>query len=142
MAAWNAAKSRRTHPDTRPQGSPAGVPVSRVPGPRATSAARTIAPALPDDRKNRILGDRTVVCPRCGFARRYLAGTTSVDDDTCPDCGTPLVKECRACGEPLESAMQVDCRACGAPLRDPELFGVPIRRKPEPKRAAPLFDDD
>ena len=38
--------------------------------------------------------------------------------------------------------MQVDCRACGTPLRDPELFGVPIRRKPEPKRAAPVFDDD
>jgi hypothetical protein len=82
---------------------------------------------MPDDRKNRILGDRTVVCPRCGFARRYLIGTTAVDDDTCPDCGTPFVKE---------------CRACGAPLRDPELFGVPIRRKPEPKRAAPVFDDD
>ena len=101
-----------------------------------------MGPAMPDDRKNRILGDATVVCPRCGFARRYLVGTSTVDDEACPDCGTPLVKECRACGEPLESAMQVDCRACGAPLRDAELFGVPIRRKPEPKRAAPVFDDD
>ena len=29
---------------------------------------------MPDDRKNRILGDRTVICPRLRFARRYLMG--------------------------------------------------------------------
>lgn len=91
---------------------------------------------MPDDRKNRILGDATVLCPRCGFVQRYLMGTTTVEAAACPDCGTTLLHECPACHAPLESAMQVDCRACGEPLRDGELFGVPIRRKPEPRRAA------
>ena len=68
MAAWNAAKSRRTHPDTTPLGSPAEAAVSRVPGLRTTSPGRRMGLAMPDDRKNRILGDATVVCPRCGFA--------------------------------------------------------------------------
>ena len=98
---------------------------------------------MPDDRKNRILGDAHGRLPalriRPPLPRRDLDGGRRRRART---AAPPLVKECRACGEPLESAMQVDCRACGAPLRDAELFGVPIRRKPEPKRAAPVFDDD
>ncbi len=87
-----------------------------------------------DSRKSRILGDRCAICPRCGFGRRYLVGVTDVDDPACPDCGTHLVVDCRACGETIESVMQVECRACGAPLRPAELFGGPIRRKAEPPR--------
>lgn len=51
--------------------------------------------------------------------------------ETCPSCGGPVVTACGACGAPIESLMGVTCRACGEPLRDPELFGVEIRRKPE-----------
>ena len=79
-----------------------------------------------DPRKNRILGDRCAICPHCGYGRRYLVGVTMPDDDKCPDCGTVLV---------------VDCAACGEPLRPAELFGVPIRRKAEPP-ATPVVDND
>jgi predicted amidophosphoribosyltransferase len=51
--------------------------------------------------------------------------------ETCPSCGGPVVTACGACGAPIESLMGVTCRACGEPLREPELFGVEIRRKPE-----------
>ena len=51
-----------------------------------------------------------------------------------------LVVECPACGETIESVMQVDCRACGTPLSPAELFGTTIRRKAEPART-PLADD-
>ena len=51
--------------------------------------------------------------------------------DTCPNCGGVVLTSCSACGAPIESLMGVTCRACGKPLREPELFGVEIRRKPE-----------
>jgi predicted RNA-binding Zn-ribbon protein involved in translation (DUF1610 family) len=94
-----------------------------------------------DPRKNRILGDRCAICPRCGYGRRYLVGVTMPADAACPDCGTLLVVECSACGETIESVMQVDCRACGVPLRPGELFGTTIRRKAEPP-ATPIADND
>jgi hypothetical protein len=37
--------------------------------------------------------------------------------------------------------MGIGCRECGAPLRDPELFGVEIRRKPEKGAARQLVVD-
>jgi len=52
-----------------------------------------------------------------------------------------MVVACTACGETIESVMQVDCRACGAPLRPAELFGTVIRRKAEPP-ATPIADND
>ena len=94
-----------------------------------------------DPRKNRILGDRCAICPRCGFGRRYLVGVTLPDTNNCPDCGHALVVECPSCHETIESVMQVDCRACGAPLRPAELFGTVIRRKAEPP-ATPIADND
>lgn len=94
---------------------------------------RTIVP-VPRDDKNRILGDATVICPGCGFARRYMVGHSEVAETLCPDCGSELIAACPACDAAIESAMQVDCRQCGTPLRAGELFGVPIRRKPEPRR--------
>jgi predicted RNA-binding Zn-ribbon protein involved in translation (DUF1610 family) len=89
-----------------------------------------------DPRKSRILGDATVLCPRCGFVQRYLVGHTAVDHAACPDCGTELIRDCPACHAPIESAMQVECRECGTALRDAELFGVAIRRKPEPRHSS------
>ena len=37
-----------------------------------------------DPRKNRILGDRCAICPRCGYGRRYLVGVTMPADDGVP----------------------------------------------------------
>jgi predicted amidophosphoribosyltransferase len=60
---------------------------------------------------------------------------------TCPDCGGEVLNECRECGAPIVSLMGIGCRECGAPLRDPELFGVEIRRKPEKGAARQLVVD-
>ena len=56
----------------------------------------------------------------------------------CPDCGGRVLSACPACEAPIVSLMGIACRECGEPLREPELFGVEIRRKPEkaPIRAA------
>ena len=42
-----------------------------------------MAPAMPDDRKNRILGDHTVICPRCGFDLEDVVRRGRVG---CPEC--------------------------------------------------------
>ena len=47
-------------------------------------------------------------------------------------------KDCPACHAPMRSIMQVDCRVCGEPIREGELFGVPIRRKAEPRDKGPV----
>ena len=89
---------------------------------------------MADPRRKRILGDAIVLCPRCGFARRYLLDESTPEPEDCPDCTTALLLACPACQAPIESAMQVDCRECGRALRDGELFGGTVRRKPEPRR--------
>ena len=38
---------------------------------------------------------------------------------------------CPGCGAPIVSLMGITCRECGHALREPTLFGVEIRRKPE-----------
>jgi hypothetical protein len=57
----------------------------------------------------------------------------------CPDCGGDVLTACPACGAPIASLMGIGCRECGQPLREPVLFGVEIRRKPE-KGAAAVVD--
>ena len=42
-----------------------------------------------------------------------------------------MLSACPACGAPIVSLMGIACRECGEPLREPVLFGVEIRRKPE-----------
>jgi hypothetical protein len=51
--------------------------------------------------------------------------------ESCPDCGAALLVHCPACGHSIHSLMALTCAGCGAVLREPELFGRPIRRKPE-----------
>jgi predicted amidophosphoribosyltransferase len=76
-----------------------------------------------------------------------MAGSAGRMPATCPDCGGEVLTACRECGAPIVSLMGIACRDCGAPLREPELFGVEIRRKPErpPARItvdASRVDDD
>ena len=47
-----------------------------------------------------------------------------------------MLTACPACGAPIASLMGIGCRECGQPLREPVLFGVEIRRKPEKGAAA------
>jgi predicted amidophosphoribosyltransferase len=97
------------------------------------------------DDKRRVLGDAIILFGTCGFAKRYMELEGPPDLDACPDCGNAMIKDCPACHAPMRSIMQVDCRVCGEPIRDGELFGVPIRRKAEPRDKGPVQlpgDDD
>jgi len=78
---------------------------------------------------------------RGALSRRLEGALAESGKNCCPDCGAELVVACPACGETIESVMQVDCRACGTPLRPAELFGTVIRRKAEPA-STPIVDDD
>jgi hypothetical protein len=51
--------------------------------------------------------------------------------ELCPDCGGAVLVRCPECAEPIRSLMALTCAACGHELRQSELFGRPIRRKPE-----------
>jgi hypothetical protein len=82
------------------------------------------------------LGDRAAFCTGCGWGRRFLAAMPVELPEACPDCGGALLSACPACGAGIASLMQVTCAGCGEALREAELFGVPIRRKPE-KHAQP-----
>ena len=77
------------------------------------------------------LGNRAAFCAGCGWGRRFLAGAPAELPERCPDCGQPVLAECPACAAGITSLMQITCSACGEALRDAELFGRPIRRKPE-----------
>lgn len=90
------------------------------------------------DDKRRVLGDAIILCGTCGFAKRYMELEGPPDLAACPDCGGTMIHDCPSCHAPLRSIMQVDCRVCGTQLRDPELFGVPIRRKAEPPDRGPV----
>ena len=88
--------------------------------------------------RNRELGDRCAFCLGCGWGRRFMGEDASAIPQWCPDCGGRVLSACPACQAPIVSLMGIACRECGEPLREPELFGVEIRRKPEkaPIRAA------
>jgi hypothetical protein len=68
-----------------------------------------------------------------------MEGNAEAIPATCPDCGGDVISACPECGSPIASLMGIGCRECGAPLREPVLFGIEIRRKPE-KGAAALVD--
>ena len=82
---------------------------------------------LREERRN-VLGHWSAFCLRCGAARRWFLEFEDEVPVQCPACGGELVHRCAACAAPFSSTFAVDCEECGAPLRDPELFGVPIRR--------------
>jgi predicted amidophosphoribosyltransferase len=90
-------------------------------------------------RRNKELGDSCGFCLRCGWGRRFMLGAAADVPAQCPDCGGEVRTACPACGAPIESLMGTGCRECGEQLREPVLFGVEIRRKPE-KGAAAVVD--
>jgi hypothetical protein len=77
------------------------------------------------------LGDRAAFCVDCGWGRRFLGGDAGSLPSDCPDCGGVVLACCPDCGHDIWSMMAVTCAGCGRPLREAELFGGPIRRKPE-----------
>jgi hypothetical protein len=77
------------------------------------------------------LGDACAFCTGCGWGRRYMLPDSSGVPENCPDCGGAVLVHCPECGESIRSLMALTCAGCGHQLRDGELFGRPIRRKPE-----------
>ena len=69
-------------------------------------------------------------------ARRWFEEFEAEIPSECPTCGGEMLHRCPACAAPFSSTFAVDCEECGAKLREPELFGVPIRRQEEPLVAA------
>ncbi len=86
------------------------------------------------EERRKVLGDWAAFCLRCGAARRWFEASESELPSACPGCGGELLRRCRACGSPFQSAFALACEVCGATLRGPEVGGVRIRRavSPEP----------
>ena len=82
---------------------------------------------LREERRN-VLGHWAAVCLGCGAARRWFEEFEADVPETCPQCGSEMLRRCPSCEAPFSSAFAVDCERCEAPLRDPNLFGTPIRR--------------
>ena len=84
------------------------------------------------EERRKVLGDWTSICLRCGAARRWFEEFEDEVPSECPSCGGKVIHRCPSCSAPISSTFAVDCEACGARLREPELFGVPIRRGDRP----------
>jgi len=78
--------------------------------------------------RRKVLGDWAAFCVSCGAVRRWFEEFEEDVPEDCPQCGGQVLHRCPACAAPFGSAFAVECEACGARLRDPELFGVSIRR--------------
>jgi DNA-directed RNA polymerase subunit RPC12/RpoP len=85
------------------------------------------------EERRKVLGDWTAVCLRCGAARRWFEEFEAQLPSECPSCGGELLHRCPACSAPFSSTFAVECEQCGTQLREPELFGVRIRRAENPK---------
>jgi len=80
------------------------------------------------EERRRTLGDWVAFCPSCGHAQRYFEDYEADLPGSCPTCGADLVSRCAQCNAMIPSVFAVECEDCGAALRDPEGFGVPIRK--------------
>src|SRR5262249_41189955 len=80
------------------------------------------------EERRKVLGDWTAVCLRCGGARRRFDEFESDIPSECPARGGELLHRCPEWSAPFSSTFAVDCEECGAKLREPELFGVRIRK--------------
>ena len=86
------------------------------------------------EERRKTLGDWVAFCVTCGFVQRYFDEFEHELPHACPHCAGEMRWRCTACGVRFSSAFAVECEACGAKLRPPELFGVPIRKPPKPRR--------
>jgi predicted nucleic acid-binding Zn ribbon protein len=82
------------------------------------------------EERRKVLGDWSAFCLGCGAAQRWFEAYEDELAKTCPTCGGDVRHRCPACNAPVSSTFAVECEACGAALREPELFGVRIRRQP------------
>jgi predicted RNA-binding Zn-ribbon protein involved in translation (DUF1610 family) len=80
------------------------------------------------EERRKTLGDWAAFCVACGAVQRYVEERESALPDRCPGCGGELLARCPSCGDRFASAFAVTCEGCGKALREPELFGVPIRK--------------
>ena len=81
------------------------------------------------EERRKVLGDWTSICLRCGAARRWFEEFESDVPSECASCGGEVIHRCPSCSAPISSTFAVDCESCGTRMREPELFGVPIRRQ-------------
>jgi DNA-directed RNA polymerase subunit RPC12/RpoP len=84
------------------------------------------------EERRKVLGDWTAICLECGAARRWFTEFEAEIPAECPACGGELLHRCPACAAPFSSTFAVECEECGAKLREPELFGVAIRKAARP----------
>jgi ribosomal protein S27E len=82
---------------------------------------------LREERRN-VLGHWSAVCLRCGAAQRWFEEFETEVPEKCAACGGEMLRRCPACRAPFSSTFAVDCELCGARLREPELYGMRIRR--------------
>jgi predicted RNA-binding Zn-ribbon protein involved in translation (DUF1610 family) len=80
------------------------------------------------EERRKTLGDWAAFCVSCGYVQRYVEQREEALPAACPACGGELRSRCPGCGERFASAFAVTCEHCGGALREPELFGVPIRK--------------
>ena len=81
------------------------------------------------EERRKVLGDWAAFCAECGAVRRWFEGFEGDVPEACPACGGAFVHRCPSCGAAFASAFAVACQSCGTALREPELFGLPIRRR-------------
>jgi hypothetical protein len=86
------------------------------------------------EERRKTLGDWAAFCLTCGFVQRYFDEFEGELPRVCPACTGEMRTRCPACAARFSSAFAVECEACGARLRDPELYGVPIRRASSKRR--------
>jgi ribosomal protein S27E len=80
------------------------------------------------EERRKTLGDWVAVCLACGHAQRYFDEFEAELPAECPQCGGELRSKCPACSSRFSSAFAVECESCGSALRQPEQFGVRIRK--------------
>jgi DNA-directed RNA polymerase subunit RPC12/RpoP len=82
---------------------------------------------LREERRN-VLGHWSAFCLQCGAARRWFEESEAELAAECSTCGGKMLHRCPDCQAPFSSTFAVECEECGASLREPELFGMRIRR--------------
>ena len=80
------------------------------------------------EERRKVLGHWAAVCLSCGAARRWFEELEHETPERCPQCGGEIRSRCPSCGARFASGFAVECEECGERMRDPELFGVPIRK--------------